>query len=246
MRFPVSSLVVRPERVALSVLSANLFAALFCAAPVANAQIVFSRTTFLADPRVGTTTSINFDTDSIGTNYTNQTVSGVTFGAPGTSPLSVISGATGVRFAMSPSSGANVLSPGGSGPSLEDDDLSLTFATAVQATGLDVVFDVPDGLSFVGVTYFDAANNVLASNSFIPSPNGAPGYQFVGYISNSANIKRVVFDDFDPSPNDDNIAYDSVVFTSPSVAPEASPAALLTLGGLVGGVVAVRRRAAAR
>ena len=48
------------------------------AAPI----LYFDRASFLGDTRVATTTDINFDNLSVGTDLTNQAVSGVTFGAP--------------------------------------------------------------------------------------------------------------------------------------------------------------------
>lgn len=214
--------------------------------PTADAVPVFytDRPSFSADGRVTTTTTINFDSLAPGTDLTGSTLSGVTFNAPGSSPLQVILGATGVRNAMSPSSGANVLSPGGSNLALENDDLEFIFATAVQAAGMDVVFDAPDGASFVGVTFFDASNAVICNSGFIPAPSGAPGFQFVGCVSDSANIKRVLFDDFDPSPPDEHVAYDTLTF-SPAVAPPSAsvpvPGTLLLFG--LGGLVAAGIRA---
>jgi PEP-CTERM motif len=211
--------------------------------PIADAAPVFytDRPTFNADGRVTTTTTINFDSLAPGTDLTGSTLSGVTFNAPGSTPLQVILGSTGVRFPMSPSSGANVLSPGGSNTALENDDLELIFATAVKAAGMDVVFDVPDGASFVGVTFFDASNAVICSTGFIPSPSGAPGFQFVGCVSDSANIKRVAFDEFDGSPPDDHVAYDTLTFSPAIAAPPPSagvpvPGTLLLFG--LGGLVA--------
>jgi len=217
----------------------------------AHAQTFYTdRTAFNADPGAAGTTTIDFDGFATGTDLTGSTLSGATFTAPGSSPLTVIAGATGVRFPDSPSSGANILSPGGSDPNLQNDDLDITFATPVQAAGLDVVFDVPDGASFVGVTFFDSLNNVLFSNGFIPAPSGAPGFQFVGFVSNSANIKRVSFDEFDDTAFDDNVAYDTVTFSnitpSSSAAPEPGSAALLLSGmaTLTGIALRNRRRAA--
>src|SRR5687768_8076098 len=94
------------------------------AGPVA-AQVFTDKPTFLADPRVGGTTTVDFDGLAPGTDLTGATVGNATLLAPGTGPLVVIAGATGVRFPMSPSSGANVLSPGGTDTSLEDDDLRI-------------------------------------------------------------------------------------------------------------------------
>lgn len=222
-------------------------AALAALAPgTGKAQTYYtSRTAFLADGAVTTTTAIDFDTLTPGTDLTNQTLSGVTFGAPAASPLLVILGSTGVRNPMSPSTPLNVLSPGGSSTTLEDDDLSLLFATPVRAAGLDVVFDDPDGLSFVSISFFDPSNTLLFSDGFIPSPAGAPGYQFVGLVSSSANIARIVLDEFDGSPPDDHVAYDSVVFSPAAPAPSGAvpePGTLTLLAGSVLFGPALRRR----
>ena len=134
---------------------------------------------------------------------------------------------------MSPSSGLNVLSPGASDPTLQQDDLEVVFGTPVRAAGLDVVFDAPDGLSFVSVIFYDAGGTLLCGNGFIPSPVGAPGYQFVGCASPVANIARILVDEFDDTSDfsDDNVAYDSIIF-SPGVTaiPEPATVALVGLG----------------
>jgi hypothetical protein len=210
-------------------------------APAARAQMIYTtRTSFLADPAVASssTTTINFDGFAPGTDLTNQTVSGVTLAAPGSSPLQVILAATGVRNPMSPSTPLNVLSPGGNSTTLEDDDLAITFGTPVRAAGLDVVFDQPDGASFTSVTFFDALNAILGTLNPIPAPTGAPGFQFVGMVSTSANIKRIVFDESDGSAPDDHIAYDTLTFTSP--VPE--PGGLALCGLAAAGVLSYRRR----
>jgi MYXO-CTERM domain-containing protein len=202
---------------------------------LAGGSLYFDRAQFNADPNTGPTLVEDFDAIPTLTDLTNQTLSGMTLtGANANMPLIVIDGATGVRFPMSPSSGKNVLSPGGSNGGLEEDDLTVTFTAPVQAFGLDVVFDAPDGASFVAVTFRDVTGAVIASNGFIPAPSGAPGYIFVGYSSDSANIASVTFDEFDGSAADDNVAYDTLTVSVPA------PGALALLG--VGGVALGRRR----
>jgi hypothetical protein len=212
---------------------------LLAAAVLGRAQtLYYDRASFLGDARMtaATTASVTFDSYSVGTDLTGATNSGATFDAPGSGPLLVIAGSTGVRYAMTPSTGLNVLSPGGNDPNLQNDDLSVTFAVPVQAAGMDVVFDVPDGASYVAVYFFDTASTLLASNSFIPDSGS---YQFVGLVADSALISRIVFDEFDDSANDDNVAYDSLVFTSPI--PE--PSTYAALGGLIAiSAVVLRRR----
>lgn len=230
----------RPFRqvVALAAFGAGVVAPLQAGA----ASLYFDRAAFMADAAVTATAAIDFDALAAGTDLTGQWIAGVAFNAPGTSPLEVMVASTGVRYGMSASSGLNVLSPGGRDAGLQNDDLELVFATPVRAAGLDVVFDAPDGASFVGVAFYDELGNVITSYGFIPAPNGAPGYQFVGAVSSTANIKRVVFDEYDDSAWDDHVAYDSVVFTAPAV-PEPSTYALLALG-IAGLSMAARRRRA--
>ncbi len=202
---------------------------------LAGGNLYFDRGQFNADANTGATLTEDFDGYASLTDLTNQTLSGMTLTGPdANTPLIVIEGATGVRFPMSPSSGKNVLSPGGSNPGIENDDLTVTFATPVQAFGLDVVFDVPDGASFVSVVFRDVTGAIIASNGFIPCPNGAPGYQFVGYVADSAVIASVTFDEFDGSANDDNVAYDTLTVSVPA------PGALTLVG--IGGLIVGRRR----
>jgi hypothetical protein len=185
--------------------------------PPARAQtLYYDRASFLGDAAITTTSSINFDDLLTGRDLTNATIDGVTFQAPGTSPLLVTEGS--IRFVLSPSTPPKVLSPGGNDPSAQNDDLMLVFDNPVRAAGLDVVYDVPDGLSFVSVTFMDKDGHTLASNGFIPSPSGAPGYGLVGCVSTTGNIKRILFNEFDGSAPDDNVAYDSIVL-SPGVTP---------------------------
>jgi hypothetical protein len=216
---------------------------LLAAAALGRAQtLYYDRASFLGDGRIANaaTGNVTFDSYAAGADLTGATISGVAFNAPGSSPLTVIAGSTGVRNAMTPSTGLNVLSPGGSNAGLEDDDLSVTFSTPVQAAGMDVVFDAPDGASFVRAYFYDAGSNLLAaSNGDIPAPNGPPGYQFVGLVADTALIARIVFDEWDGSAPDDNVAYDSLVFTTPI--PE--PGAYAALAGLIAfGAILVRRR----
>ena len=196
---------------------------------LADGSLYFDRAQFSADPNTGPTLIENFDSVPALTDLTNQTLSGMTLtGANANMPLIVIDGATGVRYPMSPSTQKHLLSPGGSNGDLEDDDLTITFAVPVQAFGLDVVFDAPDGLSYVSVTFRDVTGAVLASDGFIPAPNGAPGFMFVGYSSLAANIASVTFDEFDDTAMDDNVAYDTLTVSVPA----AGGLALVGVGSL--------------
>ncbi|MDX2117190.1 MAG: hypothetical protein SFY96_03295 [Planctomycetota bacterium] len=212
---------------------ATMVATSFAAHALAGGSLYFDRAQFNADANTGATAVEGFDSYDPGSNLTGATLNGMTLTGAANMPLMVIRAADGVRNPMASTSGMNVLSPGGSNIGLEEDDLTITFATAVQAFGLDVIFDAPDGASFVGVTFRDVTGAIIASNGFIPAPNGAPGFTFVGFVSDRANIASVTFDEFDPSPLDDHVAYDSLTVSVPT------PGSLALLG--IGGMVIARR-----
>ena len=177
------------------------------------------RSAFDNDNRVSETRFIDFELYSPGTDLTDASINGVTLRAPGASPLVVIDAEVGVRNPMTATSGTQVLSPGGSLTAQENDDLLIEFDAPVQAAGIDVVFDAPDSASFTGVEFRGPGGEVLFSNSPIPSPTGAPGSQFVGYVADSPIIKSVYIDEFDPSAPDDHVAFDSLIFTEPALGP---------------------------
>ncbi len=205
-----------------------------------------SRPEFLADAQIGPTWSIDFDTLPPGSDLTNVTMSGVRFEAPGSGPLLVTPAATGIRYPLTTSTSPNVLSPGGSDTTLENDDLRLVFPAPVRAAGLDVVFDVPDGASSVSVTFLDENGNTLYTQHPIPAPSAGPGYQFVGYVSPVANIKSVVLDEFDAIATDDHVAFDSIVSSDNPVAEHAVDAHTVALYHFNGDAVdAVGNHAAA-
>jgi len=199
--------------------------------------LFYTRSTFLEDPAANSPTVIDFDTIATGTDLNLQTLSGATFTALAATHLEVIAGSSGVRHPLFPSSGLNVLSPGGNNPALEDDDLQIIFSSPVQAAGLDLVLDEPDGYSYVSVTFYGPAGELLAQNTFIPAPFGAPGYQFVGLVANPTGpwITKIVIDEYDGSANDDNIAFDSLVFATPI--PEPATLVLQLRGHIAGCMV---------
>ena len=206
----------------------------------ASAQTYYNdRSAFDADAAVTNPTTIDFDGYAAGTDLTGATIGLATLTGPGGNPLTVIDAATGVRNAMSASSGDKVLSPGASEPDQKEDDLNVTFSQGVQAVGLDVVFDVPDGASFVAFRVYDLNDTQIFADTFIPSPSGAPGYQFVGYVSDSANIGRILIDDFDNSGPDDNIAFDTLTYS-----PVPEPATMTLLGFGAAALAARKRRRA--
>ncbi len=197
---------------------------------------------------------ISFDDIPIGTDITGATLFGVTFDlgnqpAP-SAPLVVVRGAdtfTPAGFVgvidpttnkLFPTGGENVLSPGGLelapgnpadnipgvNPTLQNDDLRLTFDPPVSAVGFDVLFQSLDFASYVGITVFGPGGEVLFSNPLIPTGStaggGAPGGSvFVGFASTSANIATIIIDDFDDNngPPDANIGYDTFRISVPPV-----------------------------
>ena len=181
---------------------------------------------------------VDFDNVAAGTDITGTTLSGVTFNlgnSPSPSaPLIVVpaadtftpAGFTGVINAatnkLPPTSGANVLSPGGAqlapgfNPLLENDDLKITFAQPVSAVGFDILFQELDFFSGVGVTILDANGNVLYSNSNLPDGSGAGGGApggavFFGFVSSRANIATIIIDEYDGNADfpDANIGFDT-------------------------------------
>jgi hypothetical protein len=159
--------------------------------------------------------SIDLDGIAHGTSITGQTISGVTFSKPdasyadlivvngnntttsGGSYSGVINATTNKLF---PTSGANVLSPGGStlGPGLNDpvekDGVQLVFATPLAAFGLDHLSQSADGVSFTTFQVFNQSNGLLASGT-LPISNvgglggGAPGgADFWGVIATGADL----------------------------------------------------------
>ena len=179
---------------------------------------------------------VDFDSISPGTDISGTTMNGLTFLGPG-APLLVVrgsdtytpSGFTGVIDAgtniLLPTSGDNVLSPGGVmlGPglnnSLENDDLTVLFSSPVQAFGFDHLSQSADGCSFTWV-YVYAPSDILLYSGPMPitgggcdaGNGGAPGApDFWGIVSSGVNIKKVVVDEYDSDAAypDANIGFDT-------------------------------------
>jgi hypothetical protein len=142
---------------------------------------------------------------------------------------------------------------------VENDDLKLTFAPPVSAVGFDILFQSLDTTSFVGIRVFDATGRELFSNPDIAIAGdvraqchdpqercgAAGGGQFVGFVSNTANIAQIVIDEFDSGPGnpDANIGFDTFRFRStggptatptptPTRTPTATPTRTPTVGTL--------------
>jgi hypothetical protein len=153
-------------------------------------------------------------------------------------------------------SGENVLSPGGiilaPGPDdpLENDDMELLFTPPVSAAGFDLIFQSLDGASYVGISVFDTSNNLLYTNSGIPIPSlaGSPypgGSSFIGFVSDSENIARIVIDDMDTDAinPDANIGLDTLRTEQHTSIPEFPstilPATMII--GFLGAVLLIQR-----
>jgi hypothetical protein len=183
---------------------------------------------------------VTFDHLAPGTNVTNKTLGGAesllgNMPAP-SAQLRVVKGRstyTPNGFVPAPSnrgqykllatSGVNVLSPGGRrlapgpAPRIENDDLRLVFASPVPAVGFDVLFQSFDGYSYVAVKVLSDTGSLLYSNSMIPGGTGSGGpggAEFVGFVSQEANIGQVVVNESDNNNinPDSNIGYDTFRF----------------------------------
>jgi hypothetical protein len=199
--------------------------------------------------------AIDFDEIVSGTDITGTTISGVTFVGPGAA-LIVVRGAdtfTPGGFGgvldpntnkLFPTSGENVLSPGGvtlgpgSNPAVEDDDLTLEFAEPVSAFGFDHLSQSSDGYGFTSIQVFDPSN-VLLFSGMVPISNidgmgggAAGGADFWGIVSDTANIKRIVIDEGDGNSTypDCNIGFDTFRYF-PAVEPKGNISGLVTLQG---------------
>ncbi len=209
---------------------------------------------------------INFDGIADNTNLAGQTVSGVTFSSPTGTSLPVVSSTQTVGVYVGiidastnklfPTSGTKVLSPGGSdlvpGPAnAEADSLQLVLGTPQQAFGLDILFQSLDCCPFTSFQVFDGANQLLASGQ-VSSPNssggGVPGGSvFLGFVSDSANIAKIIISDSDGNDvfPDNNIGFDTVRFGGQTTSvPE--PSTLLMAGLGFAALVARSRVVAAR
>lgn len=208
------------------------------------------------------------DFDALSGNIATSTIAGVTFSSPDGNTLEVVTGAStftpagfsGVIDAstntLSPTSGANVLSPGGAelapGSDIRQrDSLQLDFAAPLSAFGLDVLHQSFDCCTYVNYLVYNSGG-LIASGGIIGGAGGggAPGgVSFFGVYSSDADITRIVFsesDDNDQYP-DANIGYDTFRFAVPSdgAVPEPASWALLITGfGFAGAALRRRPRAA--
>ncbi|MFO0829468.1 MAG: hypothetical protein U0572_15125 [Phycisphaerales bacterium] len=179
--------------------------------------------------------ALDFDSIAPNTDVTGLSFDGVTLMAPGAALIVVIGAdtVTPIGFGgaphpetnkLLPTSGANVLSPGGltlgpgSNPAIENDDVKLVFDPPVSAVGIDHLSQSADGFGFTTVVVRNAANVVLFSGSVPISDlggGGAPGgADFWGIVSTANDIASVTFDEQDDNAQfpDSNIGFDTLRF----------------------------------
>lgn len=182
----------------------------------------------------------DFDSIAPGTDVSDMTFGGVTLkrgNRPSPSaPLLVVRGADtvtpgGYGFVINPAtnklfptSGENVLSPGGTvlapglNALLENDDLDMIFSSPAAAVGFDLLHQSKDAFSYAFIEAFDA-QGIRLVNKMIPTPWSGPGdgsaapggSTFVG-LTSSAGISRIRIDDNDPDAGlpDNNIGFDTI------------------------------------
>lgn len=193
------------------VASVLLFLCLSWCATLSAQTVHLDRASFVSAAPQASRAQFDFDALPPGSVWPGS-LQGAQFLAGAGSNLTVIDAGVGINGPLAASSGTGVLSPGGSDPLLDQDDLTIIFSQPVSAFGIDVVYSLPAGTSFVSVTFYDAADNVLAVENPLPVPGGAPGYQFVGFTSAVPLLSRVEFDDFGPVDPNEHIAFDSLTF----------------------------------
>jgi len=227
----------------------SIGAALLATTSLANAAVIVFQND-LAGFQAAGGPGIAIDFDSLSGNIAGNTIAGVTFGSPDGNSLDVVAGLSTFTPAtfnggsvidantnrLFPTSGANVLSPGGlsldPGPlPTQQDSLVLDFATAQAAVGIDVLFQSFDFLPFVSFAVFGPTLDLIASGS-VSGAGGGPGgspaaAKFLGFLSGdpSTNIRRIVLTEGDGDANfpDSNVGYDSLRFAAPAVDPDPTP-----------------------
>ena len=177
-----------------------------------------TRTDLLGDLRFGDAIEVNFEQDDVHQSFfPGDDIHGTQVG-PAATPAVLSNAALGLEVIdpsdlagvlnLSPTSGAQVVSPGG-GVDLIDDNLQITFPTPVQAFGIDILFDgvfLATG-GDVSVELFDLNSVLLDARTLTGNQSASI---FTGYASNTADISEVRIADLEvTTPR--NLAYDSLV-----------------------------------
>lgn len=242
----------------------NVFAVLWASNNVFASITVFQGDLAGFNTAAGTPTiAVDFDSIASGTNIAGSTINGVSFSSPPGNTLEVVAGAstftpsgfTGVPDATTnrllPTSGINVLSPGGvslvpGSNIVEEDSLTLDFSNPVSAFGVYVLFQSLDFASLTSFQIFDSSLNSVLSGPIntgsIGGSGGSPGGSFfVGFFSDNpgTDIARITFTESDGNAAfpDSNIGYDTLRFN-----PIPIPGSFLLLGSGLFALLRLQRR----
>ena len=83
----------------------------------------------------------------------------------------------------------------------------------MSAVGFDILFQSLDGASFAAIIVLDPSDEILFSDPFIAidTIGISGGAQFVGFVSSTANITKIIIDEFDENNRnpDSNIGFDT-------------------------------------
>lgn len=181
----------------------------------------------------------DFDAMIPGTVMNGWTIAGATFKAVN-APLIVVRGSdtytppgfngapNPLMNVLVPTSGANVLSPGGPvlgpgpNPAIEDDDIRIEFQHPIKAFGFDHLSQSCDGFSYTTLKAFNSSGGQVFAAA-VPIRNlgagGPGGADFYGIVSTSSNITSVLIDegDSDSQYPDCNIGIDTLRYDVPGL-----------------------------
>lgn len=244
------------KRVFVSMLVAAATVMLFGSQALAGMAVYQGNTTGFADFMAATgnaPVTISFDTITPGTDIGSSTINGVQFIQTG-APLIVVKGndtyTTGGFWGapnpesnkLFPTTGQNVLSPGGlalvPGPDAnQNDSVEFVFSTPLDYFGFDHLSQSADGWSYTSYQVFDQNGLALAGGIPISGSGGGgdpAAADFWGVVATGGSkITRILVweDDGDATFPDCNIGFDSIRHGPIASVPEPSTLGLLLLGG---------------